>query len=328
MMKPLNPVTYRPLRDQRSFLATFDGTTVRVTCENMTLFTASVESIGDEARLKTAGDASSSTTSLVRDLALDLGLNIALEFLFGHFPNLKQATVVSGSEMQFERASFFQRPDLWLHDSKTEPEVWAETNGRRHPVRPKTRTSTYYRRYVPNIQKHLSFRTVEIERDLTIFHAWQNRSRVADLWELNKPIDELKAYLEKGLHDPHSIPMIVEFDEEPVGYFEMYWTPEDRLGPYYEYAPYDRGFHFLIGEEKFLGLANTDAVLRSVTHFLFVDDSRTNKILGEPRADNKRVLKYVESVPGWRFIKEFDFPHKRAALLAVERDSFFNEGAL
>lgn len=36
--------------------------------------------------------------------------------------------------------------------------------------------------------------------------------------------------MEKGLKDPHQIPMLVEMDGEPLGYYEMYWVPEDRLG--------------------------------------------------------------------------------------------------
>ncbi|MCB0412433.1 MAG: GNAT family N-acetyltransferase, partial [Bdellovibrionales bacterium] len=87
--------------------------------------------------------------------------------------------------------------------------------------------------------------------------------------------------------------------------------------------PYDRGFHFLIGDTGSLGRASTDHVIRSITHFLFLQDSRTERVVGEPRSDNKRVLKYVGSIPGWKFVKEFDFPHKRAALVMAERKPFF-----
>jgi hypothetical protein len=89
------------------------------------------------------------------------------------------------------------------------------------------------------------------------------------------------------------------------------------------YDKFDRGFHFLIGERKFLGIKNTDAVLKSVVHYLFLDDPRTLKIMAEPRSDNKKVLQYVDYFPVWRRIKEFDFPHKRAVLLECTRERLF-----
>jgi hypothetical protein len=180
-----------------------------------------------------------------------------------------------------------------------------------------------YARYIPGLGKTLSFRVVDPDQDVAVFHSWQTQPRVYEFWELNKPQKELHEYLVKGSADPHQIPMFVEFDGVPVGYFEMYWTMEDRLGPYYEASAFDRGFHFLIGNENFLGFPNTDAIIKSACHFLFLDDPRTRNIMAEPRSDNKRVLKYVDLIPAWRKLKEFDFPHKRAALLECRRERFF-----
>ncbi len=127
----------------------------------------------------------------------------------------------------------------------------------------------------------------------------------------------------KTKNDPHMIPTFVELDGVAVGYYEMYWTLEDRLGPYYPADAFDRGFHFLIGETSALGFQNTDAIVKSALHFLFLDDPRTRRVMAEPRHDNKKVLKYAES-SGWVKLKEFDFPHKRAALLECKRENFFN----
>ena len=155
---------------------------------------------------------------------------------------------------------------------------------------------------------------------------WQNKPRVANFWEIAQSESELRAYLERGLSDPHTIPAIVEMDGRSVGYFEFYWVREDRLGPIYDCSDYDRGFHFLIGEDDCLGFKNTDAVLKSTSHFIFLDDVRTQIIAAEPRADNAAVLKYVETFKCWRKVREFDFPHKRAALLEARRDLFMREG--
>ncbi|MFA5584577.1 MAG: GNAT family N-acetyltransferase, partial [Bacteriovoracaceae bacterium] len=147
-------------------------------------------------------------------------------------------------------------------------------------------------------------------------------------WELNQEKEELEKYIKDGLDKKHQIPMIVELDDTPVGYFEFYWVKEDRLGPYYDARPYDRGFHFLIGNKRFLGKANTDAITHSALHFIYLDDQRTDYVMAEPRYDNNKVLKYADETIGWDALKVFDFPHKRAVLLQNTRTRFFKGARL
>ncbi len=223
------------------------------------------------------------------------------------------------------REEFFQTPGLWnfpSHDAHA-PERWNRAAPLPHPIRADRKDGPFYRRHVPSIGKTVSFRGIDPEKDLSTFHRWHNQPRVAFFWELAQSEAELKAYLEKTKADPHMIPTFVEFDGRPVGYFEMYWTLEDRLGPYYPADAYDRGFHFLIGEKDALGFSNTDAIVKSALHFLFLDDPRTRRVMAEPRHDNTKVLRYAES-SGWTKLKEFDFPHKRAALMECRRENFFN----
>lgn len=201
-------------------------------------------------------------------------------------------------------------------------DLWNWEAARPHPVRNDRKTGEFYKRSVPSIGKTISFRGVDPVLDLETFHRWQNQPRVAFFWELAQPQAELATYLQKIHADPHMIPTFVELDGVPVGYFEMYWTLEDRLGPYYDADPFDRGFHFLIGEKEALGFARTDAIVKSALHFLFLDDPRTQRVMAEPRHDNQKVLRYAES-SGWTKLKEFDFPHKRAALLECRRENFF-----
>lgn len=246
-----------------------------------------------------------------------------IEFIFGQNPALKEIEIEG--HKQITREEFFQTTNLW-HIPKNEkllPEKWNRSFERPHPIRSDRKDGVFYKRFAQNINKTITIRGIDPEKDLDTFHNWHNQPRVAFFWELAQTKEELKAYMEKTKSDPHMIPTFVELDGKPVAYFELYWTLEDRLGPYYPADAFDRGFHFLVGEKDALGFENTDSIVKSVLHCLFLDDPRTRRVMAEPRADNKKVLKYVES-SGWKKLYEFDFPHKRAALLECKRENFFN----
>ncbi|MES2527324.1 MAG: GNAT family N-acetyltransferase [Bdellovibrionota bacterium] len=244
-----------------------------------------------------------------------------VEAHFALFPDKKSITV---GEKEYTREEFFQMPDLWHHRGKYEitPEKWIKTRGEPHPTRPSVPETTLYSRYSPQIGKTVSLRKLTL-KDLPVFHKWHNSPRVSHFWELNKPEEELTKYIEEGSKDPHHILTLLEADGEPVGYFEIYWVKENRLGAYYDCEPFDRGFHFLIGNSAFLGAVNTDAFVKSVLHFIYLDEARTRRVMAEPRSDNAKVLKYAEATIGWKKLKEFNFPHKRSALLENSREVFF-----
>jgi len=218
------------------------------------------------------------------------------------------------------RAGFYQLPDLWL--KSTPASSFPELSAEGHPLRPPQPQGLVYARRDPAIDMTVSFAAIAVERDLDLFHAWMNDGHVAFFWELAKSKEDLRAYLERLQADPHAFGLIGSFDGEKAGYFEVYWGAEDRLGAHYDAHPYDRGWHGLIGNARFLGRARTAAWLRALTHLLFLDDVRTEKVVGEPNAAHRKLLRYADEL-AYRKVKEFDFPHKRAALMHCARTAFF-----
>ncbi len=330
-MNNIKEIEYSPLASKYTFKVSLNNNQVEAKNNLDHLLTTSIEQTEETLTIKILNASVQDFTELFL---------ISVEYLLGHMPEIKTIKVVNGHNLklplagfdanEFTRMEFFQIPGLWHHSSNYQltPEKWTLTNGRAHPTRLPPHAGYVYKRYIPQIEKTVSFRLADPAKDLDTFHEWHNQFRVYHFWELNKPKEELKEYMEKGLKDPHQFPMIVEIDNELVGYYELYWVPEDRLGPYYESEAFDRGFHFLIGNKKYLGYDNTDSIIKSGLHFLYLDDPRTRRIMAEPRHDNQKVLKYAEASIGWTKLKEFDFPHKRAALLENKREVFFGGNAL
>ena len=258
---------------------------------------------------------------VVENLSLD-------EALFNLYPQSKTIKYLSKHNKLkkiVHRSDFFQTEQIWENDiAKNIPVEYNLTEKGKIPKRPKYKAgAVLYKRYVHLINKFLSIRVIDLHKDLETFYQWHHQPRVANFWELNKSKEELAQYIKNGLNDPHLIPVIIEFDGERVGYFEIYWTLEDRLSPFYDAKHFDRGIHLLIGNAKFLGKENTDAILKSVCHYIFLADPRTERIMGEPRVDNDKILKYLLLFDAWKKLKEFDFPHKRAALVECSRERFF-----
>lgn len=235
----------------------------------------------------------------------------------------------SAAQYHSERALFWQLPQPWLGASLagSYPQQMVISAGKRHPLRPMKPRGEVYRRFDTGLGAWISLRTVDIEQDLPRFNRWQNSARVASFWQEEGSLEQHREYLSKLEADPHTVTLIGCFDDQPFAYFEAYWAKEDRIAPFYAADDYDRGIHMLVGEENHRGPHKVASWLSALTHYLFLDDPRTQRVVAEPRADNAKMIGYMQ---GQRFHceKEFDFPHKRAALMVLGRERFFERCGL
>ena len=213
----------------------------------------------------------------------------------------------------------------WLPDSRPPfPELVTVTDGRRHPLRPGTLAGTVYTRDIPWLGRRLSFRTMTEAGDVALFSAWMNDPRVAEVWQERGTLTEHQAYIARLQADPASLPLLGCLDDAPFGYFELYWARESRVGPLYEAGPYDRGWHVAIGDAAIRGRPYLSAWLPSLMHYLFLDEPRTQRIVGEPRADHAQQIRNLHG-SGFATIATIDFPHKRAALVSLSREHFVRD---
>lgn len=221
--------------------------------------------------------------------------------------------------------ALWQRADLWLPQARAPfPLRYALTRGRRHPVRPAKPEGVVYARYIPWLGARFELRGVDVEADLPRFSRWMNDPRVAAIWEETGDLARHRAYLEGLKADPHMLPLMGAVDGVPFAYFEVYWARENRIAPFYDAADHDRGWHVLVGEDGFRGRAYVATWLPCLMHYIFLDDPRTRRIVGEPRADHHQQLRNLER-SGFARVSTFDFPHKRAALVMLTRERFFGD---
>ena len=231
------------------------------------------------------------------------------------FANYRYVSDIILNEKSYARDSFYQSANISTMTMKS-----SENKDEIRPVMPE---GVLYRRQQPLTGNILTLETLSVEKHLDVFHKWHNDPRVYDFWELNKPKEEIKEYIEKIKNDKHAHPLVLSYNGEAVGYFEIYWCQEDRLAPYYDVKFHDRGMHLLIGNEKYLGFKNTVQAWTALQHFLFLDEARTENVMLEPRADNKNILKYADVFKNISVEKQFEFPHKTAKLMRCTKKDFF-----
>ncbi|BBH45200.1 GNAT family N-acetyltransferase [Pseudomonas sp. KU43P] len=224
-----------------------------------------------------------------------------------------------------ERTLFWQLPQPWLGQLSTGayPQQLQLSDGKRHPRRSPKPRGEVYRRFDARLGSWVSLRTLDIDRDLERFNRWQNNPRVEKFWQEGGSLAQHREYLAKLEADPHALTLIGSFDDQPFAYFEAYWAKEDRIAPFYPADDYDRGVHMLVGEENHRGPHKVASWLSALVHYLFLDDPRTQRVVAEPRADNGKMIGYMQD-QCFHCEKEFDFPHKRAALMILGRERFFD----
>lgn len=231
--------------------------------------------------------------------------------------------------LESSRTQFWQQPEPWRCAEASEgyPQAIVMDKGVRFPQRPPKPQGEVYRRFDARLGSWISLRTLDVDEDLERFNRWQNTPRVEEFWEEGGSLEEHRAHLQKLAADPHCLQLIGCFDDEPFGFFDAYWAREDRIGPYYESDHYDRGIHMLVGEEHHRGPHKVASWLPALAHYLFLDEPRTRTIVSEPRSDNDRMINHLQKV-GFHRQKDFDFPHKRAAMMALSRECFFDRCAI
>ncbi|WP_284209236.1 GNAT family N-acetyltransferase, partial [Chitiniphilus shinanonensis] len=224
-----------------------------------------------------------------------------------------------------QRELLWQQPALWLPQARPAmAQQYVLSHGQRHPRRRPKPAGALYQRFIPWLGRTFSFRALDPDADLAMFNRWMNDPAVAQIWQEQGDLAQHRRYLAELAANPHIYPMIASLDGEPFAYFEAYWAKENRIAPFCDAADYDRGWHVLVGEPAYRGKAVAVAWLTSISHYLFLDDARTQRIVGEPRNDHAQQIRNLDR-SGYAKVKEFDFPHKRALLVTLLRERYFTD---
>ena len=192
------------------------------------------------------------------------------------------------------------------------------------PFRPPPSAGPIYSRFVPGLNSHLTFRVASStnSKDVDLLTAWHATDRVNEGWRQRLSRQDQLAGMQQNEKNPYTIGLIGEWDGEPWGYVEIYYSKHSNLVDFYTAGQHDRGFHALVGDERFRGPHRVRSWMGSVVHLMFLLDPSTQQCVSEPRLSNTKMVQY-EMMVGGNVEKFVDFPHKRAALVMFGKERFF-----
>ncbi len=209
-----------------------------------------------------------------------------------------------------------------LAPTSTRQDYIIQINRRMSPTNTITQPKPTYQTFDPDINKHITFRPLILDQDLSFLHNWMNQPHVIPFWNLALTLDQMRNHLEKTLADTHQTLYIGCLDGVPMSYWESYWASEDRIAQYYSAHPTDQGIHLLIGEPDYLGKGYALPLLRAMTTFQFQHPD-TQKIITEPDSRNAKMI-HIFKRCSFKPQTNIQLPEKQATLMFCHRQTFFN----
>src|SRR5262245_29310751 len=125
--------------------------------------------------------------------------------------------VTAGTELALLPELVMQRRGNWLVNAEQPPmpQLHVMTDGKRHPRRSPKPAGKVYARFIPWLAAVISFRVANLDGDLQLLHRWMNDPRVDAFWNEAGDLEKHRRYLSGILADPHMLPLIGCFDDEP-----------------------------------------------------------------------------------------------------------------
>ncbi|RLP12017.1 GNAT family N-acetyltransferase [Propionibacterium australiense] len=141
-------------------------------------------------------------------------------------------------------------------------------------------------------------RVADPGRDAATVAAWMARPHLAETWDQAWSAGQWARDWRERLAGTYSLPLILLYRGDEVGYLEVYRPARDEISRCYAARPHDLGFHIAVGKPELTGKGLFSPLLPILADALIEADPECHLVLVEPDARNLRAHRALRSA-GW-----------------------------
>ena len=189
-------------------------------------------------------------------------------------------------------------------------------------IKPKNEKADYlYSYYKTELNAVISFRSLDLTKDLDMIHDWVNQSYARRFWQLDGSRDLVKSTYEAILNNPRAHSFIGCIDDLPICQIDVYGVAGEELQRFTgEVNDADCGLHLLMLPTKQLQKGWSYYALKNFQRFYFSFAS-PRQLFAEPDQCNVYANKLAIDA-GFHFMKTIELSNKTANLYSISREKY------
>lgn len=176
-----------------------------------------------------------------------------------------------------------------------------------------------------------SVRPMDLGLDSLSVNHWVNLPYSYSYWQMKGATSKSIAdYYEEKITNDLLYPFIISYGPYPVALFELYNVEKDELANHVDCTSKDKGIHMLMAPPRYL-LTKLPQKIKNISQEALVTAlqfafsfSGIERIYTEPHVDNFHANELARQM-GWSFVKEIQFPEKKANLFCFEKEQFLKQ---
>lgn len=174
--------------------------------------------------------------------------------------------------------------------------------------------------HLQSIQKTISFRSFDLQKDTDLIHQWVNQPYALPFWQLDgnrERVYDLYYNIQRNSNGHSYLGLL---DDQPICQFDVYRVLADELRLFVTADENDCGFHLLMApnEKPVPGL--TVMIVESFLQYFF-SFPQAKRMYAEPDLTNRRSNRILQRV-GFSYHHAIEMSYKTAKLYSITRDQF------
>lgn len=174
---------------------------------------------------------------------------------------------------------------------------------------------------LPVFPEPYSVRFADPDGDAELISEWMNRPHLAETWRYNYPADQWRQHLSNQFAGNYSRPYVININERPMAYMELFRAAQDEIANLYRADPYDVGLHIAFGEFEMLKSGHGAPLFFGLVEGLFAIEPQCRRLMGDTHADANSLGRRAWEHRGGAFLGQHYIPKwdQRIALFAWPR---------